>query len=107
MHTFKYQDSCQKHNSLPFQVRNHVSGNNLLQKNCVAVWHTGMCQATILHTKNCYTNILLCSICPKLRSKLHRYTRQIIPCVCDMCPEVTLQDDMHATDVGYQWLSWL
>ena len=38
-----------------------------------------MCQATILHTKNCYTNILLCSICPKLRSKLHRYTRQIIP----------------------------
>ena len=56
------------------------TGNNLLQKNCVAVWHTGMCQATILHTKNCYTNILLCSICPKLRSKLHRYTRQIIPC---------------------------
>ena len=41
-----------------------------------------MCQATILHTKNCYTNILLCSICPKLRSKPHRYTRQIIPWEC-------------------------
>ena len=44
-----------------------------------------MCQAIILHTKNCYTNILLCSICPKLCSKLHRYTRQIIPwkvCIC-------------------------
>ena len=57
-----------------------TTGNNLLQKNCVAVWHTGMCQAIILHAKNCYTKILLCSICTKLCSKLHRYTRQIIPC---------------------------
>ena len=48
----------------------------------LAYWHVS--SYTILHTKNCYTNILLCSICPKLRSKLHRYTRQIIPCnVCE------------------------
>ena len=58
-----------------------ITGNNLLQNNCVAVQHTGMCQATILHVKNCYTNTLLCSICPKLCSELHRYTRQIIPCI--------------------------
>ena len=39
-----------------------------------------MYQAIILHAKNCYTNIPLHSICPNLCSKLHRYTRQIIPC---------------------------
>ena len=38
-----------------------------------------MCKTTILHAKNCYTNILLCSICPKLISKLLCYTGQIIP----------------------------
>ena len=36
-------------------------------------------KTTILHAKNCYTNIFLWNICLQLSSKLLRYTRQFIP----------------------------
>ena len=50
-----------------------LTGNNLLQKNCVAVVQTCICQGTIVHANNRYTNIFMCSIRPQLCSKMHRY----------------------------------
>ena len=52
-----------------------MPGNNLFKKKGQQFYS----RASTLYFKNCYTNRLLCSTCPRLCSKLLRYSRQNIP----------------------------